>query len=503
MAYFYTYNAIRLNANQHIAALQGSVTPFATPPPPGGGVDPVYPYESITGNVIYVTTTGSATESRAWALNNSSRSLSLQRAANVVDPGDTVIVRNGTYTRASSGESGFVVDFTRSGTSSNPIRFVSENRWGAVIDGQYTNHSAVRIHNTSHFILEGFEIKRGAFGGIWANGGTGGTNVRIRLNWGHDIANHRTSNPEYVNGVAYYCRKPDGTWVSDQFWGRTTLFTGLWERNWIVEGNIFHNAHRLEGGCDFNRYEQETGGNGKWAPDYQRDHGYYAQGRGHIIRNNIFFGNEGGMNLKLDGASDQGPINEWSFIVVNNTFGGENKRLPGSLGFCASSGTKPRNVLVMNNVLWRPSLGIAVNPCQYSGWGSDYGNTSSERWYGTAIVNNLTNGSAVINPDWIHKWNYSDMVNTGNVATNNMNSTLGMADPRIGERKRIDDSTRTVVTEGNWKLTSGATLIIDKATTTFNVNRDGLPSVTVPNRDYYGVTRPQGSAPDLSAYEFV
>jgi len=377
-----------------------------------------------------------------------------------------------------------------------------------VIDGQYTNHSAVRIHNVSHFILEGFEIKRAAFYGVIGNGGTGETNIRIRGNWVHDIANHRTSNPEYVNGVAYYCMKPDGTHVSDQYWGRASIFMGTTSRNWIIEGNLLHNAHRLEGGCDFNRYQQEVGGNGKWAADYQRDHGIYGNGRGHIIFNNIFFGNEGGMNLKFDGSSDGGgPLNQWQWIAVNNTFGGQNKYLPGALGFCASNGSKEngrvRNVLVMNNVFWRPGLAIGINPCQYSGWGSDYGNTSSERWYGTAIVNNLTNGSAVINPDWIHKWNYSDMVNTGNVAINNLNSTLGMADPRLGERKRYDDPTRTVVTEGNWKLTSGATLIIDKATTTFNPNRDGLPSVTVPNRDYYGITRPQGSAPDLSAYEFV
>ncbi|NIN70148.1 MAG: hypothetical protein GTO63_36825, partial [Anaerolineae bacterium] len=96
-----------------------------------------------------------------------------QDAADVVDPGDTVIVRDGTYydSPPDASEPSIIKLSRTNGTSSNPIVFRSENPWGAVLDGdsnaadwgiQIWNPSG----NASYVTIEGFEIKDCASSGI-------------------------------------------------------------------------------------------------------------------------------------------------------------------------------------------------------------------------------------------------------------------------------------------------------------------------------------------------
>jgi hypothetical protein len=61
--------------------------------------------------------------------NNGSQSTpwrTIQKAANTVNPGDTVVLMDGTYTQGSVG-------FNRSGTSDKPIVFMAQNKWQAVV----------------------------------------------------------------------------------------------------------------------------------------------------------------------------------------------------------------------------------------------------------------------------------------------------------------------------------------------------------------------------------
>ncbi|MCI0660951.1 MAG: DUF1565 domain-containing protein, partial [Acidobacteria bacterium] len=64
----------------------------------------------------------------------------IQRAADKVDPGDTVIVEDGVYTMGiphpSCSRFTAVVCLTRGGTPDNRIVFKSRNAWGAKIDGE-------------------------------------------------------------------------------------------------------------------------------------------------------------------------------------------------------------------------------------------------------------------------------------------------------------------------------------------------------------------------------
>src|SRR5207302_1361340 len=61
----------------------------------------------------------------------------VQQAAGVVNPGDVVIVRNGVYT----GDGNAVLSIGRGGSAGNLVVFKSQNKWGAVLDGQ-NNYSA-------------------------------------------------------------------------------------------------------------------------------------------------------------------------------------------------------------------------------------------------------------------------------------------------------------------------------------------------------------------------
>src|SRR5205823_13439165 len=79
----------------------------------------------------------------------------VQHAADVVNPGDVVTVRDGVYT----GSSSEVLSLGRSGTASDWVVFKSEHKWGAVLDAQY-NFAGTVVRIDGNFVrVEGFEAK--------------------------------------------------------------------------------------------------------------------------------------------------------------------------------------------------------------------------------------------------------------------------------------------------------------------------------------------------------
>src|SRR5437867_1690763 len=108
----------------------------------------------------------------------------VQHAADVVNAGDMVIVRNGVYT----GGSNAVLSVGRGGTATNWVVFKAENKWGAVLDGQ-NNRSADGVHLAASFVrIEGFEIK-----GVWHDAispSSGVSDFQIAGNHIHDVGRH-------------------------------------------------------------------------------------------------------------------------------------------------------------------------------------------------------------------------------------------------------------------------------------------------------------------------
>src|SRR5215467_2514289 len=97
-----------------------TVTPKSDSPPPSGAT-------------LYVSPTGS--DSNPGTQDQPFRTI--QRAADVVNPGNTVIVEDGVYTYSGSNQcSKTIVCLTRGGAPGQLVTFKSRNKWGARVDGQ-------------------------------------------------------------------------------------------------------------------------------------------------------------------------------------------------------------------------------------------------------------------------------------------------------------------------------------------------------------------------------
>ena len=121
----------------------------------------IFPGENVkaTGNTYYVSTSGS--DSNSGTLSSPWRTI--QKAANTVSSGDTVLVRGGTYSER--------VTLTKSGTSSAWITFKNYQGETPVIDGSGITISGYDsglfdISSTSYIILDGFTVRDSTKAGI-------------------------------------------------------------------------------------------------------------------------------------------------------------------------------------------------------------------------------------------------------------------------------------------------------------------------------------------------
>ena len=83
------------------------------------------------GATYYVSTTGNDSNSGSASAPFQHVSKGVAAATN---PGDTVIVMNGTYGNEGVVEPNFVVTLNNSGTAGNPITIMAQNRGGAILD---------------------------------------------------------------------------------------------------------------------------------------------------------------------------------------------------------------------------------------------------------------------------------------------------------------------------------------------------------------------------------
>jgi parallel beta-helix repeat protein len=101
--------------------------------------------------------------------------LTIQKAANTMLAGDTVLVQAGTYYE--------MVQPANSGTSGNPITYKAEGT--VVIDGDDTRARAFELIDDSYIVIDGFEITN-----VYNDGGSGGS---IRLDGASDYVTIRNN----------------------------------------------------------------------------------------------------------------------------------------------------------------------------------------------------------------------------------------------------------------------------------------------------------------------
>jgi hypothetical protein len=234
----------------------------------------------------------------------------VQWAAGVVEPGDTVTVRDGTYTDE-DGDT-IVVNVNRAGTESDWITFRSENRWGAVIHGQdNTGEYCWNFGGSAAYVLvEGMEITECFWGGFWSNAGA--RHITMKGNHVHHIGNVETSSEYGICGV---------------FEGREALYH-------VYDGNVFHDIGR-------------TG-----PPDqsFNHDHAIYNCGDHAVIVNNLFYDCNAGWGVHMAGYDTVDDV-----VVSNNFFAFGNVR--GQLILWQPC----HNIVIQNNIFYMPAVDNAIN----------------------------------------------------------------------------------------------------------------------------------------------
>ena len=269
-----------------------------TPPPAGCG-------NTGSGVCYHVATTGNDSDPGTAA----QPFRTIQHAADIVNPGDGVLVENGTYTGGST-----VVYINRSGTAANRIVFRAQNRWQAVIDGQ-NNSSTIGIAIPGGFVwVEGFEVRNTGRYGIDTD--VGHDQVVIGNNV-HDIGRACTSGTGRIVGIDAYA-------------------SGL-----VIAGNWIHDVGRFspgENGC--------VQPNNNWQ---NHDHGIYnGIGTSVMIVNNVFYNLTHGWAIqRYDGG---GAVVEGLFIL-NNTFIGANPNRDGQIIIA----TPTSNLVIANNIFYQPA----------------------------------------------------------------------------------------------------------------------------------------------------
>ena len=281
----------------------GTAAITVTAPPPGSCVSVCHYVDAASG-----IDANAGTSAAPWR--------TIQHAADVTNPGDTVIVNDGVYTGGAN-----VVTIGRSGTAAGWLVFRAAHLWGAVIDGQNNSSTTGFEINGNYIRVQGFEVRNTNRYGFDAYGGSesaaGNHDIDVLQNHIHDIGHICTGSVGGIVGVDAY---------SD---------------NLTIERNVIHDIGRLgpgEQGC--------VEPNGNWQ---NHDHGVYnGIGDNVVIRNNLFYNFTHGFAIQRyngNGAVTNG------LTIVNNTFAFPNPWRDSHIIIA----TGVNNLLIANNIFYQPT----------------------------------------------------------------------------------------------------------------------------------------------------
>jgi hypothetical protein len=282
----------------------------------------------------------------------------IQKAANVVNPGDVVIVGDGLYTDHDG--DGAIVRIARGGTPDGLVTFRAINRWQAKLDGQngVTANGIELDDGVGYVRIEGFEIYGVANVGSPTTGRGSASGIDL-YDGGHDsqiVGNH-------IHDIGRVCT------LSTNTNGQVGIF--VQQPNVLIEGNVIHDIGRFspgEKGCSY-------------APSFRGyqslDHAIYVNGGAHgangtLIRNNIVY------NTRHGWAVQWYPGSLTNVHVLNNTFafGNPNKNYTSIVLDASISASS-----IVNNIFYNPEGGRTIEATGFSGT--------------ITIANNITMGTAM------------------------------------------------------------------------------------------------------------
>ncbi len=254
----------------------------------------------------------------------------IDHAASVVNPGDTVIAAPGVYYENDykKGQVGLYV--RRGGTAAAPISFQSSSPGTAIIDGNNAVQIGVFVA-APYVTIQGFRVRNFTYGGIGVYGSYATINGNIVNNNGAST----TVNPAY---------------------GHDGIYADKSVTNCMISGNIIYGNGRLS--------------LAKTNPGGGQDQGIYLCSPNSTIQNNLVYGNQA-FGIQIAGYVPLG-----STLVQNNTvasqqnYGGiilwqvgaqdciiQNNALIGNAGYGLNFSNAGGGNILQNNILLDNVLG--------------------------------------------------------------------------------------------------------------------------------------------------
>ena len=266
------------------------------------------------GNSYYVSSsTGSDSNDGSLA----SPFKTIQHAADIVNPGDVVIIRDGIYTDTDNNDIGVYV--SRGGTPGNYITFKSENKWKSILDGQnVTGYGFLMGSSVGYVIIEGLEIRNFLDAGININ--EDNNEVIVSQNNIHDIGRIQTNSTYGLDGIDI-----------------GSLATHI-----QVDRNLIHTIGRLNPNTSPSAPASSCN-----TTCYNHDHGIYIRGDYINVTNNVFYDYKSGWGVQIyDNAGWKEHIN-----IEDNTFADSNPSRNGQIVIGAYS----NDVVIQNNIFYNPT----------------------------------------------------------------------------------------------------------------------------------------------------
>ncbi|MEX0713605.1 MAG: right-handed parallel beta-helix repeat-containing protein [Pirellulales bacterium] len=373
----------------------------------------------------------------------------LQKAADSVRAGDTVIVRPGIY-------QGF--DLRTDGTATAPITFQAQD--GVLIDlpNDRTDRDGINLEGASYIVIEGFEIVGMPRAGIRAVGTSASFTQSIVVR----------GNEADKNGV----------------WGVFTAFTN----DVLIENNVTSRSAQQHGIYVSNSGDRPViRGNTIWG-NYQNgihmngDESMGSDGliTGAVIENNVIYenGHGGGSGINADGV--QSSVFQNNLLYSNHASGISLYRINGADG--------SKNNLVVNNTIVQASD---------ARWALNIQNGST----GNTVYNNILYNA--------HSWKGSIDISInslpGLVSNHNVVMSRFTTDDS-GSILSLDAWRSLTGQDADSLLAVAAELFVDAAAGDYHLAAsspalDRGTSQWAPARDLDGLTRPQAENWDIGAYE--
>jgi hypothetical protein len=274
----------------------------------------------------YVSTSGSDSNPGTSA----SPFRTIQKAADMVNPGDTVIIRDGVYSTTSQ----YFINVNRGGASGSYVTFKAEHKWGAVLDGGNVSSYGISLGlGVSYVQFVNLEIKNFLWMGVFCNNGT-------------TLSNYIT-----IRG----CKIHDIGRVFDQGdYGRCAIYFSKGNHHWTITQNFIYNTGRTNTTDNFRMNKDHAVYIGTASSSSEASHD-------NVITYNVMYSTSGN-TLNIGSYND---------LIANNVSAWPNINLAGGSCFIVTEGAGGSGLTIANNIIYGldPNFNFAIlSWTGYSGW---------------------------------------------------------------------------------------------------------------------------------------